>query len=99
LPAVLIVHSLLATFDPAFAIDEQEAKALAEAWAGYLRHTRATVNPRTRDLGILCMTMAAIELPRVKRCVSNRRAVALRAKQEAQAAAQASGRVVPLMGA
>lgn len=98
MPAVLIIHSLLSTLDPVFAIDEQEARALAEAWAGYLRHSKARLEPRTRDLGILCLTMATIELPRCKRALDNRRMAALAARTDARARAEASGRVVPMSG-
>lgn len=99
MPGVLIIHSLLSNLDPCWAIDDQEARALAEAWAGYLRHTKVNVTPRTRDLGVLVMTMSAIELPRIKRMADNRRMAAVRAKEAAASAAQASGRVVPLSGA
>jgi hypothetical protein len=87
---------MLAQIDPCFAIDDQEASALAEAWAGYLRHTKVNVTPRTRDLGVLIMTTLAIEGPRAKRALDNRRRAAVAAKEAAMSAERAAGRVVPL---
>lgn len=93
----MIVHSLLATFDPVFIIQEQvEGMALARAWAKYLSHSRAIMSPRTRDLGVLCLTIAAIEGPRLKRAMENKRTIAMAARAEARARAEASGRVVPM---
>jgi hypothetical protein len=98
MPGVLIIHSLLSQLDPVFAIDEAEARSLAEAWAGYLRHTNiASVNPRTRDLGVLVMTMLAIEGPRCTRALAHRRDAAKR-ESDAKQAGQIMGnpRVVPM---
>lgn len=93
----MIIHSLLSTFDPVFLIQEQvEGMALARAWAKYLSHSRAVMSARTRDLGVLCLTMAAIEGPRLKRAMENRRTLAMAARAQARAQAEASGRVVPM---
>lgn len=97
-PAVEIIHSVLANIDPCFAIDAMEARAMARAWAEYLRHTRVKVNKKTAALWGLLGVMAAMEVPRIRRAVANRRMAAKHAAAVSRAEAQAAGRVVPISG-
>lgn len=95
-----MVHGLLARFDPVYNLDGQEAGALAEAWAGYLKHTSIsdTVDPKTRALFALVSVTLAIEGPRTMRVMAARKAQRQQDKAAADAAARAGGRVVQMPG-
>lgn len=95
-----MAHGMLSRLDDAFAIDAAETDTLADAWAGYLKHTSVSdaVDPKTRALFVLCTTMLAIEGPRLMRMMANKKAAKRAAQAQSDLAAQSGGRVVPMPG-
>lgn len=96
-----MVHATLARIAPEFAIDAQEAMALAKAIANYARHSGYTLDPRTRDLIALIGTICMIEGTRVIRVTTRRQSqrAQARAMAEAEKRQPTGGTVVEIGGA
>jgi hypothetical protein len=84
----MIVHMVLAAKFPEMAIDEAEAKQLADAIANYLRHSETVVTQKTKDLFVLMFALATIECTRIA-------AVMARKRNEAREAARSRSGAVP----
>lgn len=85
---------MLARAIPEFAISPDDAHTLAVAICNYARHTDYRMDPRTRDLGALILTLCMIEGPRIVRASTRRSAAKAAAKAHAEQAAGAGGGMV-----
>jgi hypothetical protein len=87
---------LLAARNPEFFMTEGEASQLAEAIANYLRHSKVSVDPKTRDLCMLLFVIATLEGPRIMAVVKRRNAEKKFAKEQAQVNEFSGTNVSPL---
>lgn len=77
---------LLAAKNPEFFMQESEAQQLSEAICNYLRHSKVSLDPKTRDLGMLIFVVATLEVPRIMAMLQRRKQEKRMAKEQEIAA-------------
>jgi hypothetical protein len=85
----MMFHMTAAARFPEMAMQQQEADQLAEALAGYMKHTKIRINPKTQALCTLIGTVALIEGTRVM-------AIGKRKAAEMAASKRNPSNIVPL---
>jgi len=79
-PFIMMFHMTAAARFPEMAMQQAEADQLAAAIAGYMKHTKVRVNPKTQALFTLLGTAAVIEGTRVM-AIGRRKAAEVSSKK------------------
>jgi hypothetical protein len=92
----MIGHMMVSRVIPEFAINEDQARALAVAVCNYLRHTKIKVDPKTRDLWALVWCVCMVEGPCVFMFLQRISHEAQARKANQAMRDSASGKIVPI---